>query len=468
MIKGIAIIVILLFLCLMAGKSLWERLSGRVYYGEKRKWEYWTDCLLSEAKKNDYTYAFVWVSDETADFTWEFYEEREALVEDFLEKKEELLRKEKDAALWSFVKLRLDEDIYRTDIYEYIVQNLAEEGYECEAWTYPCEKGRFPDKEDPYYMEQIRYEYHEEEYMYCYILPKREVVVCDGYLYVLTCEEVTETNQYTAAGQLIDFRDWFDGHGENGRSNGIIHVLDYDSMYWMEHEERESRLEDPECFFIEKKASAVYTDGTGSHEWDGYFGLLSEAEYRMTIFSGMPEVSIHFSYAGEGVEAGENGYEFYLKRGESNADWYRMEVRIAENGELLQDERVQLSVWETDTIHFVDWNKDGYLDIEVRYHEYDSDEEQADDEGRLTCVVDYWLWNQEKETFMKKEAFWAQTDVQTPPYVLTVEKGDSLWKLAEEHYGDGSRWREIYEYNAETIGDDPSLILPGTVLEMQE
>jgi len=42
----------------------------------------------------------------------------------------------------------------------------------------------------------------------------------------------------------------------------------------------------------------------------------------------------------------------------------------------------------------------------------------------------------------------------------TVQKGDSLWKIAERHYGDGSQWRRIYEANRDQI-KDPDLIHPG-------
>lgn len=42
----------------------------------------------------------------------------------------------------------------------------------------------------------------------------------------------------------------------------------------------------------------------------------------------------------------------------------------------------------------------------------------------------------------------------------TVQKGDSLWKIAERQYGDGSQWRRIYEANRDQISD-PDLIHPG-------
>lgn len=48
----------------------------------------------------------------------------------------------------------------------------------------------------------------------------------------------------------------------------------------------------------------------------------------------------------------------------------------------------------------------------------------------------------------------------------TVKSGDSLWKIAQQKLGDGTRWREIYELNKDTIGSNPNLIYPGQVYNM--
>ena len=44
----------------------------------------------------------------------------------------------------------------------------------------------------------------------------------------------------------------------------------------------------------------------------------------------------------------------------------------------------------------------------------------------------------------------------------TVVKGDCLWNIAKEYYGDASRWPEIYEANKGKI-KDPHWIYPGQV-----
>ena len=45
-----------------------------------------------------------------------------------------------------------------------------------------------------------------------------------------------------------------------------------------------------------------------------------------------------------------------------------------------------------------------------------------------------------------------------------VVKGDNLTRIAEKYYGDGARWREIYNKNRGIIGGNPNLIYPGQVL----
>lgn len=49
-----------------------------------------------------------------------------------------------------------------------------------------------------------------------------------------------------------------------------------------------------------------------------------------------------------------------------------------------------------------------------------------------------------------------------------VEKGDSLWNIAKKQLGDGTRWKEIYALNKDTIGDSPSLIYPRQVLKLPQ
>lgn len=45
-----------------------------------------------------------------------------------------------------------------------------------------------------------------------------------------------------------------------------------------------------------------------------------------------------------------------------------------------------------------------------------------------------------------------------------VQDGDCLWDISKKFLGRGSKWKKIYAYNYDTIGDDPDLIHPGQIL----
>jgi len=49
----------------------------------------------------------------------------------------------------------------------------------------------------------------------------------------------------------------------------------------------------------------------------------------------------------------------------------------------------------------------------------------------------------------------------------TVQKGDSLSKIAKREYGDAQQWRRIYEANRDLI-PNPDLIYPGQVFRIPE
>jgi nucleoid-associated protein YgaU len=53
------------------------------------------------------------------------------------------------------------------------------------------------------------------------------------------------------------------------------------------------------------------------------------------------------------------------------------------------------------------------------------------------------------------------------PKKYTVQKGDSLSKIAKHFYGDANKWKEIFEANKDTI-NDPDMIHPGQELKIPE
>ena len=49
----------------------------------------------------------------------------------------------------------------------------------------------------------------------------------------------------------------------------------------------------------------------------------------------------------------------------------------------------------------------------------------------------------------------------------TVVKGDTLSKIAKQHYGDANKWRKIFEANRDVI-KDPDRISPGQVFKIPD
>lgn len=47
----------------------------------------------------------------------------------------------------------------------------------------------------------------------------------------------------------------------------------------------------------------------------------------------------------------------------------------------------------------------------------------------------------------------------------TVQSGDTLWAIAQDHYGDGNLFHRIVTANPATI-TDPDVIVPGQVLRI--
>lgn len=60
--------------------------------------------------------------------------------------------------------------------------------------------------------------------------------------------------------------------------------------------------------------------------------------------------------------------------------------------------------------------------------------------------------------------------VEAKPELATVDHsvkpGESLWAIAEDHFGDGARYKEITQLNRDLIGSRPSFLEPGWVLKL--
>lgn len=61
----------------------------------------------------------------------------------------------------------------------------------------------------------------------------------------------------------------------------------------------------------------------------------------------------------------------------------------------------------------------------------------------------------------KEETIESETKVSTKEYV--TKKGDTLWKIAEDVYGNGRKWKNIYRFNKDKIRD-PNRLKAGVTL----
>lgn len=57
------------------------------------------------------------------------------------------------------------------------------------------------------------------------------------------------------------------------------------------------------------------------------------------------------------------------------------------------------------------------------------------------------------------------TETSAEQRIHTVESGDTLWKIAQRYYGDGSEYPRIFEANRDIL-DDPDKIFPGQELKI--
>lgn len=433
-----------------------ERKSETIAFGEGSEWESWEDYLYQATKDEKYVFAFIETADGSAEFEWAYYDDREAMTDAF--SKEKGLREDLS---WYFLKLRIDSGVCGLEIYDYFKQNYEEEGYIVEAWTM-----------DEGHAYNINLEWEKalkEEYT---IRAKRKAIVQNGYLYLLCCEEVNDDNREAVSDRIYAWERYYD-HTEYGGG----WFMDEETFYWSDHTARTTTLENPERKFVEERAS----DATWPDVLMGYFGLVSEAEYRIQLAPDMPEMTITFRLNEDLLKEKES---IYLWNGHVMDEPYQMEIRTVEGEELIQKTDVELCIEIRDIIYFEDLDEDGCLDMRILYpaHDSDSDEIHAKYE-------DYWVWDTDIEKMVRvneqelqarrsenaeepeekesgerepEEEEIPQTNLSVIP--ITVEKGDSLWKISEEYYGVGKYWVKIYEYNQTEIGENPSLIYEGMEL----
>ena len=92
-----------------------------------------------------------------------------------------------------------------------------------------------------------------------------------------------------------------------------------------------------------------------------------------------------------------------------------------------------------------------------------STEKKADFSG-VTGSVDSTAQQVPKADFSGVSAS-VDTTAEVVDATYTVEKGDTLSKIAKQHLGDANAWQKIFDANRDQL-DDPDRIQPGQVLKL--
>ncbi len=301
------------------------------------------------------------------------------------------------------------------------------------------------------------------------------------------------------------FNDVFQRYDAQGFGFG----LDEENLYWIDHEERLTELENPKRSFLEVRGIDENWEYAGDEGIMRYFGLLAEAGYELPLTEDGRMLSLHFSLVKDDEkETQEENTElrYYLLNGYCMDEPYDMTVTDLETGEVMQESRVSLSIELPDTITYPDLNGDGYMDMRVGAPVHVSGAKAVEE---FYSPPSYLLWNPQTEQFAYKTEKEVENSRQAVANGLTeeeqeektkrerrdpfapihempewgepedfinltgdkmleyeVQEGDSLWRISERFYGTGYRWMTIAR--AEDAPKDPNYLLIGETVFVPE
>lgn len=159
-------------------------------------------------------------------------------------------------------------------------------------------------------------------------------------------------------------------------------VLDEEKLYWLDHEDRKTTLDNPRRTFTEIRGKDA-SWGSDDIMMRG-FGMLRDAEYEVRFPESDFGVQVSFHFAGN-IPA--TGYETYLTNGFCSEESYLMRVTDLRTGGLIQIENVNLCIEATDTVTFQDLNGDGFPDMKIDKPVHYSGSESVTDYARDTEIL---------------------------------------------------------------------------------
>lgn len=358
-----------------------------------------------------------------ADVTWRFYNSL-AEMETGLQEAA-MLETDGSSLHFLYYTFPMTEDDHALDLYQTLKGKFDTEEQPMSAWS--ADSGKLF-----YFMQETMEE--EGEYVFPCLYNRNSKVnlyVKGRTAYGLTllnelAEDDDETLEYV-------FTDLFQRYGDLGSGWG----LDEENLYWVDHNERLTELEEPKRSFLEIRGINENYENEGIN---AYFGLLAEADYELPLTEDGRMLSLHFSLAEddekevdsvsdyiedfrkdyftsiasslteseeevsleeEETAAKEEGAEprYYLLNGYCMDEPYDMTVTDMETGKVLQERSVSLCIELPDTITYPDLNGDGYADMRVGAPVHANG---AKAEEEYYSPPSYLLWNPQLEQFARK------------------------------------------------------------------
>ncbi|MDE7197666.1 MAG: LysM peptidoglycan-binding domain-containing protein [Lachnospiraceae bacterium] len=387
-----------------------------------------------------------------ADITWRFHN---SLAEMETALNETAMQETDGNALhFLYYTFPMTENDHALDLYHVLKRKFDTKEHPLSAWS--VDNGKLF-----YYIQETMQE--EDGYELFYLHGRNSKVnlyVKDRTAYGLTLlnppsEGDNETLEYL-------FVDIFQHYGALGSGWG----LDEESLYWIDHEERLTELENPKRSFLEVRGIDENWESAGDEGIMRYFGLLVEADYELPLTEDGRMLSLHFSLAGEDeneeitfsdfiddlrkdtiisaassltesgdetlvdekeMSAAEEDTElrYYLLNGFCMDEAYDMTVTDMETGEVLQERRVSLSIELPDTITYPDLNGDGYADMRVGTPVHMNGEKAMEE---YYSPPTYLLWNPQIEQFERKTEKEVENSRRAVANGLTEEKQEEKTK----------------------------------------
>lgn len=290
----------------------------------------------------------------STNISWKTFETAQELQEYIISRE-----KKGEQAEWTYYQCKLQDDFHALDLYYDLKCYDTAENPICAV---TCAKGLF---------------YRFSQQM------ERELIIRDDYIYGLvysesapgsTPSDVVQTllNAFVQQSQKWE-KDYLAGE-----------ILDEEDLYWLDHEDRKTTLENPRRTFTEMRA--VDADWENEGVKTRKFGMLQCAEYEIAFPGREAGLCISFHYA---KEVPVTGYETYLADYVCSDETYVMRVTDLQTGRLIQIADVTLCIDSIDTVSFVDKNRDGFPDLKIErpVHFRDSAEDRKAYEN-----ASYILW----------------------------------------------------------------------------